>query len=166
MWQPPRVSAALPDVGALLAPLLARVPRAQQPLVIALAERMAADRYRGWSRLVRGAEPRARLLACAAREEAIAERIEALHPEAAAIQRELLAKLPELVETNRSAFAGRPLAAQFRIQAQGERLGAATWRSFARDEQDASRRDALLACASLEEESALVLETLLAGEPL
>ena len=154
------VEAPLPSVGEALAPLLARVPREQQPLLIALAERLAAERYRSWAGEVSDPAQRAQLLACAEREEEIARRVEALHPGAAAIQRELLAKHPEAAEINRSLFAGRPLAQQFAIQAQGERLGAATWRAFARDEADAGRRDTLLACAELEEASALVLEAL------
>ena len=155
------MSAALPDVGEALAPVLARVPREQQPLLIALAERLAAERYRGWAERMRDPADRARLLACAEREERIAARVEALFPEASATQQDLLAKQPELPELNRNLFAGRPLADQLTIQARGERLGAATWRSFARRESDAARRETLLACAVLEEESAAVLEALL-----
>jgi hypothetical protein len=155
------MTAALPDIGEALAPLLARVPREQQPLLIALAERMAAERYRGWAERVGDAADRARLLACAEREERIAARIEGLFAGAAALQRDLLAKQPELPELNRSLFAGRPLADELTIQARGERLGAATWRSFARHETDVTRRETLLACAELEEESAAVLEALL-----
>lgn len=109
------VEPPLPSVGEAIAPVLARVPREQQPLLIAGA---------------------------------------------AAIQRELLAAHPEVADINRSLFAGRPLAEQFRVQAQGERLGAATWRAFASHETDAGRRDTLLVCAELEEASALVLEAL------
>ena len=153
------VELPLPSVAEALAPVLARVPREQQPLLIAAAERLAAERYRGWA--AEASEPaRAQLIACAEREEEIARRIEALHPAAAATQRELLAKHPEIAEINGSLFAGRPLAQQLAIQAQGERLGAATWRALARDEGDAGRRDTLLACAELEEASALVLEAL------
>jgi hypothetical protein len=61
---------------------------------------------------------------------------------------------------NRTLFAGRPLADQLRIQARGERLGAATWRAFAARETSPERRDVLLACAVLEEESAAVLESI------
>ena len=50
---------------------------------------------------------------------------------------------------------------QFRIQAQGERLGAATWRALARQEESRAARETYLACAELEEASALVLEALL-----
>ena len=155
------MSTALPDVGEALAPLLGRVPREQQPLLIALAERMAAERYRGWAEEASAATDRAQLLACAEREERIAAKVEALSPEAAALQRDLLAKHPGLRDVYHSLFAGRPLAEQLTIQARGERLGAATWRSFARRESDAARRHALLACAELEEQSARVLEALL-----
>jgi organic hydroperoxide reductase OsmC/OhrA len=154
------VEPPLGSIGEALAPVLARVPREQQPLLIALAERLAAERYRSWAGELSEPAQRAQLLACAEREEEIARRVEALHPGAAVIQRELLAKHPEAAEINRSLFAGRPLAQQFAIQAQGERLGAATWRAFARHEADAGRRDTLLACAELEEASALVLEAL------
>lgn len=154
--------AQLPDVGQTLAPVLARVPREQQPFLIAVAERMAAERYRAWAAQASLANDRAQLLACAEREERIAARVEALDPEAPAIQRDLLAKHPELPELNRSLFAGRPLAEQLTIQARGERLGAATWRSFARQESDAARRETLEACAELEEASARVLEAMLA----
>jgi hypothetical protein len=155
------MSADLPDIGRALAPVLALVPREQQPFLIALAERMAAERYRGWAAQVKDAAARAELLACAEREERIAAQVEALDPQAPAMQRDLLAKHPELPELNRSLFAGRPLTEQFTIQARGERLGAATWRSFARHEGDASRRKTLEACAELEEASARVLEALL-----
>jgi len=153
------VETPLPSVGEAIAKVLARVPRDQQPLLIALAERLAAERYRSWAGEVSPAQ-RAQLLACAEREEEIARRVEALYPGAAALQRELLAKHPDVGEINHSLFAGRPLAQQFAIQAQGERLGAATWRAFARGDGDAGRRDTLLACAELEEASALVLEAL------
>ena len=155
------VGSPLGEIGEALAPVLARVPREEQPLLIALAERLAAERYRGWAGKVSDPAQRTQLLACAEREEEIARRVEALHPGAAATQRELLAKHPEVEGLNRSLFAGRPLAQQFRTQAQGERLGAATWRAFARQEADTSRRDTLLACAALEEASAVVLEALI-----
>jgi hypothetical protein len=151
----------LPNVAAVLAPLLQRVPRAQQPLLLAIAERRAAMRYRDWAGAVTAHTTQAHLRACADREEEIAQRIEGLYPDAAATQRALLAAHPDLEEINRSLFTGRPLAQQFTIQAQGERLGAATWRAFAQHEEDPSRRAVFEVCATLEEESAVVLESLL-----
>jgi bacterioferritin (cytochrome b1) len=154
----------LPSVGEAIAPILARVAREEQPLLIAYAERLAAERYRGWAR-AEGAAHAARLLACAAREEEIARRVEALHADAALRQRRLLAEHPGLLEVNRGLFAGRAWAEQLAIQAAGERLGAATWRSFARKAEDTRSREALLACAELEEASARVLEEILDGAP-
>jgi hypothetical protein len=68
---------------------------------------------------------------------------------------------PDLLDVNRTLVAGRPLQEQFRVQADGERLGAATWRSFAKHAGTPAARDALLACALLEEESAAFLESIL-----
>jgi hypothetical protein len=76
--------APLPDLAVVLGSLLQRVPDEQKPLLIAIAERRAAERYRRWANEV--TEPgRARLLACAEREEQIAALVEALHPGAAAM---------------------------------------------------------------------------------
>ena len=152
----------LPNIGETLAPVLARVPRERQPLLIALAERLAAVRYRGWADAVGDARRRAELLACADREEDIARRIEGLYPDADATQRELIAQNPDLEDINRALFADRPLTQQFALQAGGERLGAATWRSFAKHTENAAARATFLACAELEEASAVVLESFLA----
>jgi hypothetical protein len=153
----------LPDVAAVLAPILQRVPRVDWPLLIALAERLAAVRYRAWASEVEDPVRASGLSACAAREEEIARRIESLYPEASSMQRDLVAKHPELDEVNRSIFAGRPLDDQFAIQARGERVGAATWRSFAGRADTAAARDQFLLCADLEEESAAYLESVLDG---
>ena len=149
----------LPEIGVALAPVLELVPIERRPLLIALAERLAATRYREWARETGDAE----LLACAAREEDIARRVEALYPDAAAVQRELLTAHPEVDEINRTLFAGRPLKEQFGVQARGERLGAATWRSFAKHATDPAAREVFRACATLEEESAACLERLIAA---
>jgi hypothetical protein len=133
------------------------VPREQQPLLIAIAERLAAERYRGWAD---ASAESAGFLACAAREEEIARRVEGLYPDAALIQRDILAANPDLEDVNRSIFAGRSLELQLAIQAQGERLGAATWRAFAEHADDPKARATFLDCALLEEASAVFLEGL------
>src|SRR5512147_1025829 len=117
-------AADLPNVGEVLAKILQRVSREQQPLLIAYAERLAAERYRGWAREVGQADRRSGLSACADREEEIARRVEALHPEAAATQRAIVAGNPDLVAINQTLFAPYTLVQQFNLQAQGERLGA------------------------------------------
>ena len=150
----------LPDVPAILGALVARVAPADRPLFLAIAERMAADRYRGWADEVDDPDVRAGLIACAAREDEIADRVEAVFPDPAAVQQRLLAEFPELPQLNREVFAGRPLAQQFAIQAAGERVGATTWRAFAKAWPDAGGREAFLACAPLEEASAEFLDAL------
>jgi rubrerythrin len=155
-------NAALPDLAAVLTPLLERVERARQPLLVAAAERLAADRYRGWAEQVHDAGERAGLLACAAREEEIARRVEALYADAATTEREVLAANPDIVEITRSLFGERPLDEQMLLQARGERLGAATWRRLAREDERADARATFMECARLEEESAGFLEKTLA----
>src|SRR6185503_12639786 len=120
----------LPSIAGILGSVLQRVAAPQRPLFIALAERLAAERYRRWAGDAAG-PARRDLLACAEREDAIADRVAALYPNAAALQQSLRSDHPELGEVNAAIFAGRSLAEQFAIQAQGERAGAAAWRTFA-----------------------------------
>ncbi|HEY8152996.1 MAG TPA: hypothetical protein VII72_02590 [Myxococcota bacterium] len=156
-----RRESGLPNLGGTFAHVLQRVPEAHRPLLIAVAERLAAERYRGWAQEPSLADHAPLLLACARREEEIATRVEALFPRAAEIQRAMLEKNPDFLEINRSVFAGRPLPEQFGIQAQGERLGASTWRALARKEESRVAREVYLACAELEQASAVVLEAIL-----
>lgn len=151
----------LPDIAEVLAPLLERIAPEQQPLLIAIAERMAASRYRVWARGVASPTRRAALLGCAEREEEIAARIESLFADAAAIQADIRRQNPDLDEINRTLFADRPVEDQYRIQAAGERVGAATWRALAKRAEPVAR-PVLRECADLEEQSAAVLESILA----
>jgi hypothetical protein len=151
---------ALPDVAKILGGLVASVAPHDRPLFLAIAERLAAERYREWASAVGDPGLRAGLLACAAREDEIATRVEAVHPDAAAVQARLRAAHPELVTLAAAMFGDRPLAEQFAMQAQGERLGAGTWRALAAAHPDPATRAAFLACAPLEEASADFLESL------
>jgi hypothetical protein len=148
----------LPNLAQALGPLLQRVPADHQPLFIALAERMAAQRYRMWANTVPEMNRKSALLACADREEEIARRVESLYPDAASVQKELLANNADFGATSQAFFAPYSIDEQFAIQAQGERLGAATWRSFAKRASDLQARDVFLSCAVLEEQSAEYLE--------
>ena len=152
----------LPNVGDLVAPILGNVPEEHRPLLVALAEKIAAGRYRDWAEQASGANAE-QLADCAEREEEIARRVEALFPDASAVQADLLAKNGNIEQAYRDLFSGHPLAEQYAIQADGERLGAATWRAFARDAGSDARRKTFLDCAELEEASAAVLEALVAG---
>jgi len=152
----------LPDIGSIIRGVLEDVEPRLRPLFIALAERLAAERYRGWASEA-DASARSGLLACAEREDQIADRVAALYPDAAALQAKLRADHPEIGEVADGIFAGRPLAQQFAIQAAGERAGADAWRLFAAQAPNDVARRTLLGCAELEEASAAYLESLLAG---
>ena len=152
-----------PNIGEMLAPFLARIPEDHVPIFLALAERRAAERYREWATRATSDEVRGQLLACSAREEEIARRVEALVDDPRPMQATVTQAIPELPDLISAAFDGQPLREQFTLQASGERLGAATWRSLAAKATDAATRDALPACAELEEQSAEVLEALLAA---
>jgi len=159
------VDRELPNIAEALRPLLQRVPVQRQPLLIALAERLAAERYRKWADEVPESDRKSSLLACAHREEEIARRVEALYPAAEATERDLLAQYPDLLEINRSLFAPYSLEEQFQLQAQGERIGAGTWRSFARHGHDARASEVFRGCALLEEENAAFLESTFSNSP-
>jgi hypothetical protein len=149
-----------PDITEALRHLLQLVPKDKQPLLIALAERMAAERYRAWAAQVAHPAHKTGLMACGDREEEIASRIESLYPGAAGIQGDILERNPNLGDINRSLFSPYSLQDQFALQAQGERLGAATWRSLARKAEASNASNVFLSCALLEEESAVFLESL------
>ncbi len=153
----------LPSVGELIAPIIGNVPEEQRPLLVALAEKIAAGRYRDWAEQASGSDRHA-LLACADREEEIARRVESLYPDAAAVQADLLVKHPDIEQAYRDLFSGHPIQDQYAIQAAGERLGAATWRALARDADRDEQRKTFLDNAELEEASAAVLEALVAAD--
>ena len=150
----------LPNIAAVLTAALQRVPRDQQPLLIAFAERLAADRYRGWAERVEDENTKRELDSCARREEEIAALIESLYSSAKSAQQKLLAAHPDLLEVNEKLFAPLELEQQFALQAQGERLGALTWRAFAQHATDERTREIFLRCAPLEEASADFLESI------
>ncbi|HYC55391.1 MAG TPA: hypothetical protein VEL28_10715 [Candidatus Binatia bacterium] len=152
----------VPDVARILLPVLARVDERDRPLLLAIAERMAAERYRSWAGAAANGYDRDRLLACADREDEIASRVEALRPDHEDVQARIHQTVPDLAGLTRNVFEPHPWQTQFAIQAQGERLGAATWRALAPLQSTAEAREAMLECARLEEASAQVLESILA----
>jgi hypothetical protein len=152
---------ANPDVGALLAGFMAQVPEASRPRFLALLERGAAERYRYWAEQLPAHA--AGLRACAAREEEIATRADAVVPIEAGAREKLEALIPSAREAYYAIFDGVPILDQLRIQAGAERLGAGAWRGMASAMKDAHARKELDACAQLEEVSASYLDTLVAG---
>ena len=150
----------IPKLVEILRAALQKVDTRFQPLLLAKLERLAAQRYRAWAAECEDSV-REGLLACADREEEIARRVESLMNDAAAIQDRILSENPDLMELNRTLFAGRPLKVQFAMQADGERAGAAAWNAFAAVTQDPSSQELLRGCSALEQANADFLQTLL-----
>jgi hypothetical protein len=144
---------------ALIGPLLANLSAAERPAVIAMAERIAADRYRDWSSRVEDEGARSSLLACAAREDEIASKVEAIVPGAAAIQAKVRSAHSGVAEGYQALFRNLSLSEQFSFQARAERAGVSVWRASAAAASD-DDRPVYLECAVLEETSAEVLEKL------
>jgi hypothetical protein len=152
-----------PDFALLLGPYIEAVPATAFAGFLAGLERTAAARYRGWAEM--DESWRSELLACAAREDEIAEKIDRLFPVAAADLAAVRATLPAARDEYYAVFADLELREQLRIQADAERQGAAAWRGLATQQTDAAIHRELESCALLEEESADCLERLLREDP-
>ena len=150
-----------PNFGALLAPYIGQVPPGTRPRFLALLERGAAQRYRYWAGLL--PDHAGVLLACAASEDEIADRVEALFTLDPALRAELEAPLPAARDTYYEVFAGLDVWDQLRIQAGAERQGAQAWRTIAADHPDPHAVAELATCSALEEASADRLDQLIAA---
>lgn len=142
----------IPNFGELLRGPLTSVPDEARVGLIARLERMAAARYREWAdespELAKG------LLACAAREEAIADRAEALMPLRPEHEPAVDAVIDDAREQYAGVFEGYALRDRIVIQAHAERQGSLAWLGFASQASDEATKSAFLALADLEIESA------------
>lgn len=151
----------IPNFGALLGDLIGPISQAGVPGFLAGLERVAATRYRAWAEAA--PDESVGLSACAAREEEIAKRVEQLFPIPTADRVVLEKNLPEARRLYFEVFEGLSVRQQITIQANAERQGAQAWRGMAAQLNDGdATREALLACAELEEVSADFLDALLA----
>jgi hypothetical protein len=150
-----------PSILGMLGPIIAPYPPDEQRIFAALGERVAAGRYRAWAESVDDDAQRDVLLRCAAREEEIAGRVEALHPNAAGVQQRISKDHPDLESRYRGMFEGLSLPEQLAMQAEAERGGAAAWRAFADSCSNLEEAEKLRACAPLEEASADDLEKII-----
>jgi len=143
------------------APLLPHVAQEEVPMLIAMIERLAAERYRGWAAGTDDPIERAGLLACALREDEIAAFIESLEADATARIAALNERFPDLNARYDSVMAGRDRVEQLRIQAEGELGGADYMQQFAAASEGAvAARFASLACC--EEANSSYLSALIA----
>ena len=118
----------IPNFGELLAEHLGAVPAEAYPYLLSQLERTAANRYRQWADDVPG--HREGILQCAAREDEIADRVEAMFPpsnEHRALVDEII---PKAKATYYSAFEPYTPIEQMTIQANAERQGANAWQTL------------------------------------
>jgi len=118
----------IPNFGELLAEHLGGVPPEAYPFLLSQLERTAADRYRQWADDV--PSHRDGLLNCAAQEDEIANRVEAMFPPSDE-HRALVAEIiPKAKATYYSAFEPYTPVEQMTIQANAERQGANAWQTL------------------------------------
>ena len=147
----------IPNFGELLAEHLSSVPQAAYPYLLSQLERTAAARYRGWAEEV--PEHRDGILACAAREDDIADRVEALFPPSEEHRALVADIIPKAKATYYSAFEPYTPVEQMTIQANAERQGANAWQNLKQAFPDhAAELDEL---SAIEESSADYLDELL-----
>ena len=118
----------IPKFGELLAEHLGAVPAQAYPYLLSQLERTAADRYRHWAEAV--PEHSEGILQCAAREDEIADRVEAMFPPSDE-HRTLVHKIiPKAKATYYAAFEPYTAVEQMTIQANAERQGANAWQTL------------------------------------
>ncbi len=149
----------IPNFGELLAEHLSGVPAEAYPYLLSQLERTAADRYRGWAEEV--PDHADGLLACADREDEIADRAEALFPPSDEHRALVAGIIPNAKATYYSAFEPYTPFEQMTIQANAERQGANAWQNLKAGHPQ--HADALDAISAIELESADFLDGILAA---
>lgn len=149
----------IPNFGELLGEHLGGVDGDALPYLLSRLERTAAARYRQWAEEL--PDHRDGLLACAAREDEIADRAEALFPPTDTHRHQVDAMIGPAKEVYYAVFEGHTPVEQMTIQAGAERQGSGAWRGLA--ETSAEQAEALVALAALEDESADYLDELLSS---
>jgi hypothetical protein len=142
----------IPNFPKLLMEPLIAVPEPSRVGFLARLERSAADRYRVWAE--ESEELREGLVACADREDEIANRAEALVPVRPEDEEIVGKSLEEARALYASAFEGHSLRDRITLQAHAERQGSLAWLGFAGQTQDEAMKRAFLALADLEVASA------------
>ena len=149
----------IPNFGELLADHLGAVPPEAYPYLLSQLERSAAARYRGWADEVE--THRVGLLACAEREDLIADRVEAMFPPSEEHRALVDSIVPAARATYYQAFEPYTPIEQMAIQANAERQGANAWQNL--KVAFPEHAEALDALSETEIASADYLDTLLPG---
>jgi hypothetical protein len=147
----------IPNFGELLAEHLGGVPPGAYPYLLSQLERSAAARYRGWAEAV--PDHAHGLLACAAREDEIADRVDALFPPSEEQAALVASVVPGAVAAYYAVFEPYSPVEQMTIQAAAERQGATAWQTL--KSAYPQHAEALDALSSIELESAGYLDGVL-----
>jgi hypothetical protein len=150
----------VPQFGALLRSHIGSVPATARPAFLAGLERSAAARYRSWAEAA--PDHAVGLLACATREDEIADLVADLFPMSPDDQSAVDAALPAAVALYYDVFAPFGIREQLYLQSEAELQGAQAWVQMAESVDDDSARQVLARCTALEEESSQVVKELLA----
>ena len=118
----------IPNFGELLAEHLSGVPQDAFPYLLSQLERTAAERYRGWAEDVPA--HREGILECSAREDEIADRVEAMFPPSDKHRALVAGIIPRAKKTYYSAFENFTPVEQMYIQSKAERQGANAWQTL------------------------------------
>jgi hypothetical protein len=150
-------SIRIPNFGELLAPYLSDVPPEALPYLLSQLERTAAARYRSWAEALPDHAPG--ILECAAREDDIADRAEALFAPSDEHRALVAGIMPAAKDTYYAVFDGHTPIEQMTIQENAERQGSGAWQNLKAAHPD--KADALDALSAIELESAGYLKALL-----
>ncbi|MEQ8860873.1 MAG: hypothetical protein RIC56_19685 [Pseudomonadales bacterium] len=148
----------IPRFGEVLQEHLSGVPAEAYPYLLSQLERTAAARYRGWADAV--PEHRQGLLACAAREDEIADRVEAMFPPTDAHRQLVDGLLPAARDAYYAVFDGYSPIEQMTIQADAEKQGAGAWQNL--KQAYPAKADEMDRLSAIELESAAYLDDVLA----
>ena len=118
----------IPNFGELLATQVASLPAGSVPGLLARLERSAGQRYRDWA--IEFEHDRDGLLACADREDDIANRVDALFTISEEQKHTIDEVAPIAIEIFLGVYAGLSAIQQMTIQANAERQGASAWRGL------------------------------------
>ncbi len=151
----------VPNFGALLGPAITALPETARPALLCGLERAAAARYRAWATEL--PEQASTLLACAAREDEIADLVEELFPVDAVGREAVDEALPGAIAIYHEAFAKHPVLDQVYLQSEAELQGAAAWVGIASGIDDPATKAILARCSSLEEQSSIAAKAVLAA---
>lgn len=119
------------SIAGAFEPLLALVSAEEIPMVLAILERVAGARYRTWAGQADDTVERDGLLACAQREDEIADFIESLQADPRSLEASLRERVPDFEERYDAVMAGLSRTEQLRVQAEGEMGGSGYMNQFA-----------------------------------